>query len=87
MKFIELIDNAISIINNEIDEVNDMYEDRYLKMINYLEKLKVAYKIQRMNKKNICLSIVRMIDHGDSDKLQNAITQINTYYQENIYEE
>lgn len=88
MKFIELINDAIIVIGKEksINEKQN-FADRYTKMIEYLEKLKVAYQLEKMNRKSICLNIVRMLDHGDSEILQEAVTKVNHYYQENIYEE
>ena len=88
MDFIVLIDKALMVINTEInEEENRIYKERYLKMINYLERLKEAFKMGKINKKNLCLSIVRMLDHGDSERLQDVISEVNHYYQENIYEE
>ena len=42
---------------------------------------------ERYVKIRVYLDIVRMIDHGDDDELQDAIAAVNRYYQENIYEE
>jgi hypothetical protein len=45
------------------------------------------YVNKTLDNTRICLDIVRMIDHGDDDELQDAIAAVNRYYQENIYEE
>lgn len=88
MEFIKLIDEAIMIIRTEEkQECNYIFVDRYQRMVDYLQKLEIAYKSGKMNRKNLCLNIVRMLDHGDSEKIQDAVSRINHYYQENIYEE
>ena len=45
------------------------------------------YVNKTLDNTRICLDIVRMIDHGDDDELQDAIAAVNRCYQENIYEE
>lgn len=88
MEFIELIDEAIMIIKTEEkQEYNYIFADRYQQMVDYLQKLKIGYKSGKMNRKSLCLSIVKMLDHGDSERIQDAVSRINHYYQENIYEE
>lgn len=87
MEFIDLIDQAIKVIHKkETDEHLAIFRDRYARMLEYLEKLRNAYN-DKIDNKNICLSIVRMIDHGDDDELQNAIAAVNRYYQKYLYEE
>lgn len=88
MEFIELIKNAIDIIEEEMNQKEkQIFVDRYKKMIEYLKKLAVAYQSKTIYKKDIYLNIVRMLDHGDSEMLQEAVTKVNHYYQKYIYEE
>ena len=88
MKFIELINNTNGIIDTEISiEENAIFVERYTKMQAYLQKLEEAYKLDKMNKGNVCLNIVRMLNHGDSEQLVNAVSELNHYYQKNIYQE
>lgn len=88
MEFIELINEAIMIIRTEEkQECNYIFADRYQRMVDYLQKLEIAYKSGKINRKSLCLNIVRMLDHGDSEELQDVVSRINHYYQENIYEE
>ena len=88
MKFIELINNVKDIIELEIStEENVIFVERYTKMQDYLQKLAEAYKLDKMNKGNVCLNIVRMLNHGDSEQLVNAVTELNHYYQKNIYQD
>ena len=76
MEFVELIDQAAAILQKkELDDDYAVFRERYVKIRVYLENLHKA------------LDIVRMIDHGDDDELQDAIAAVNRYYQENIYEE
>ncbi len=88
MKFIELINNTKGIIDMEMSiEENEIFVERYTKMQAYLQKLEEAYKLDKMNKGNVCLNIVRMLNHGDSEQLVNAVSELNHYYQKNIYQE
>lgn len=88
MKFIELINNTKGIIDMEMSiEENAIFVERYTKMQAYLQKLEEAYKLDKMNKGNVCLNIVRMLNHGDSEQLVNAVSELNHYYQKNIYQE
>lgn len=84
MEFIKLIDKAIMTIDMEIKK-NKCYFERYQKMRKYLESLKKAYELEVINRKDIYLSIVRMLENGDSEQLQDAITAVNHFYQDNIY--
>ena len=87
MKFIELINKTKKIIDMEIrDEENALFVERYNKMQIYLQKLDEAYNAGKMNKESICLSIVRMLSHMDSEQLVDAVSELNHYYQENIYQ-
>ena len=87
MESIELIDEAITIIRTEEEkECNYIFADRYQRMVDYLNKLEIAYRSGKMNRKSLCLNIVRMLEHGDSENVQDAVSRINHYYQENIYE-
>lgn len=88
MEFIELIDQAIMVIQKKEEDCKyRIYNERYGKMRVYLENLRNAYINKTLNNTKICLNIVRMIDHGDDDELQDAIVAVNRYYQENIYVE
>lgn len=87
-EFVELINKAIKEISMELEkDEKKIFSVRYLKMISYLEKLSIAFQRDKLNKNNICLSIVRMVDHGDSESVKDAVTAINHYYQNNIYED
>lgn len=88
MEFIELIDQAAAILQKkELDDDYAAFRERYVKIRVYLENLHKAYVNKTLDNTRICLDIVRMIDHGDDDELQDAIAAVNRYYQENIYEE
>lgn len=88
MEFEKLIDNAIMILGKEMNKKEySIFSDRYMRIDNSLRQLKTAYKIGNMNKKSICLNVVKMINHGDSEELQSAITEVNHYYQDYIYME
>lgn len=88
MKFIELINNTKCILDEEMCiEKNLIFAERYTKMKTYLQKLEEAYKLGKMNKSSICLNIVRMLNHGDSEQLVDSVTNLNHYYQEYIYQE
>ena len=80
MEFIELLDQAAAILQKkELDDDYAVFRERYVKIKAYVNKT--------LDNTRICLDIVRMIDHGDDDELQDAIAAVNRYYQENIYEE
>lgn len=86
--FIKLIDQAVLILSErEKDENYKNFHDRYGKMMEYLEKLRSPYMKKTIDKTKVCLNIVRMLDHGDDEELQNAIVAVNRYYQEHIYSE
>ena len=86
--FIKLIDQAVLILSErEKDDNYKTFQARYGKMRIYLEDLRRAYIKKTIKNKKICLSAVRMIDHGDDEELQNAIVAVNRYYQEHIYSE
>ncbi len=88
MAFIELIKNTKSIIDVEMSiEENAIFVERYTKMKDYLLRLEDAYRLDKMNRGNVCLNIVRMLNHGDSEQLVNAVSELNHYYQINIYQE
>ena len=88
MKFIELINNTECIIDNEMGRAeNYIFVERYTKMLTYLRKLDEAYRLDKINKGCICLNIVRMLNHGDSEQLVNAVSELNHYYQKNIYQD
>ena len=72
---------------SELDDDYAVFRERYVKIRVYLENLHKAYVNKTLDNTRICLDIVRMIDHGDDDELQDAIAAVNRYYQENIYEE
>lgn len=69
------------------DDNYKIFQDRYGKMMEYLEKLRSAYEKKTIDITKVCLNIVRMLDHGDDEELQNAIVAVNCYYQEHIYSE
>ena len=86
--FIKLIDQAVLILSErEKDDNYKTFQARYGKMRIYLENLRRAYIKKTLKNKKQCLSVVRMIDHGDDEELQNAIVAVNRYYQEHIYSE
>lgn len=88
MEFTNLINNAIEIIEKEMCiEENTIFLERYVKMKNYLQRLQEAYNLNKLNTNSIYLNVVRMLDHGDSEKLQCAISELNHFYQEKIYQE
>lgn len=84
MEFIELIDYAQYMLKKESeDESKSIFLDRYKKMMIYLEKVKIVYQEKRLKKDNVYLSVVKMLDHGDSVELQDAIYNVNDYYRKN----
>ena len=86
--FIKLIDQAVLILSErKADDNYKIFQDRYGKMMEYLEKLRSAYEKKTIDITKVCLNIVRMLDHGDDEELQNAIVAVNRYYQEHIYSE
>ena len=86
--FIKLIDQAVLILSErEKDDNYKTFQARYGKMRIYLEDLRRAYIKKTLKNKKTCLSVVRMIVHGDDEELQNAIAAVNRYYQEHIYSE
>ena len=86
MEFVRLIDEALCTIKKEAkDESRAIFFDRYEKMIIYLEKVKIVYLEKRLKNDNVYLSIVKMLDHGDSEEMQEAVYRINDYYREKIY--
>lgn len=88
INFFISINNTKSIIDREISmQENVIFVERYMIMQNYLQNLCEAYKMDKMNKGNICLSIVRMLNHGDAEQLVDAVSELNRYYQKYIYEE
>ena len=88
MEFIELIDQAIAILQKkEMDDNYAVFRERYEKMRMYLENLRKAYVNKTLDNTRICLDIVRMTDQGDDDELQDAVAAVNRYYQDKIYEE
>lgn len=87
MKFLELINNTKSILDMEMSmSENAIFVERYTKMQNYLQRLEEAYKIEKINKGRLCLDIVRMLDHGDSEQLVKAVSELNHHYQKNLYQ-
>lgn len=88
MEFVELINKAIKEISVELEkDEKKIFSNRYLRMISYLEKLSIAFQNDKLNRNNICLSVVRMVDHGDSENVKDAVSAVNHYYQDNIYED
>ncbi len=86
MEFIRLIDNALYIIKKESQDASKaIFFDRYEKMIIYLEKVKIVYQEKRLRTDNVYLSVVKMLDHGDSKELQEAVCDVNDYYRKNMY--
>ena len=86
--FIKFIDQAVLILSErEKDDNYKTFQARYGKMRIYLEDLRRAYIKKTLKSKKQCLSVVRMLDHGDDEELQNAIVAVNRYYQEHIYSE
>ena len=85
MEFLDLIDRAIEVVNEEMTPERGIFKDRYLKMIKHLEILKLSYTIDTLKKDQICLDIVRMLDINDSERLKNMIYSVDHYYQNNIY--
>lgn len=86
MEFTELIDQAIMVVNKkEVDDNYKMFWDRYKRIREHLEYLRNAYINKTLNNTQICLNIMRMIDHGDDEELHNALLAVNRYYQDNIY--
>jgi hypothetical protein len=87
-EFSKLIDQAVLILSErKADDNYKIFQDRYGKMMEYLEKLRSAYEKKTIDITKVCLNIVRMLDHGDDEELQNAIAAVNRYYQEHIYSE
>ena len=87
-EFTKLIDQAVLILSKrEKDENYIIFWERYVKMREYLEKLRSAYVKNTLDTKKVCLNIVRMLDHGDDEELANAIAAVNSYYQEHLYSE
>ena len=87
-EFSKLIDQAVLILSErKADDNYKIFQDRYEKMMEYLEKLRSAYEKKTIDITKVCLNIVRMLDHGDDEELQNAIVAVNCYYQEHIYSE
>ena len=87
-EFSKLIDLAVLILSErKADDNYKIFQDRYGKMMEYLEKLRSAYEKKTIDITKVCLNIVRMLDHGDDEELQNAIVAVNCYYQEHIYSE
>ena len=85
-EFTKLIDQAVLILSKrEKDENYIIFWERYVKMREYLEKLRSAYVKNTLDTKKVCLNIVRMLDHGDDEELTNAIVEVNRYYQDHIY--
>lgn len=86
MEFIRLIDNALYIIKKESQDASKaIFFDRYEKMIIYLEKVKIVYQEKRLRTDNVYLSVIKMLDHGDSKELQEAVYNVNEYYSKNMY--
>lgn len=77
-EFIRLIDIGISTIQGLMGQ--NMYADRYKRMIANLEDLKIGVQSGKLANNFIYLGVTQMLDHNDPKQLEKAILAINKFY-------
>lgn len=80
-EFIRLIDIGISTIQGLMGQ--NMYADRYKRMIANLEDLKIGVQSGKLANNFIYLGVTQMLDHNDPKQLEKAILAINKFYCDN----
>lgn len=80
--FVNLIREALNVVGRELAiSKNETLADRYCELKKELEVIENGYKSRTLNCRSVQLSIVRLLDSGDSQELQEVVGAVNRYYQ------
>ena len=80
--FVNLIREALNVVGRELAiSKNETLADRYCELKKELEVIESGYKSRTLNCRSVQLCIVRLLDSGDSQELQEVVGAVNRYYQ------